>query len=206
MLLVRSLTALRADKPNIGMLQAFVDVRMRKTRPVRPAVEISFFTGSVRVLGKPVELPDKERALLFTVAASNGPINGDLLADALWPDSDGDAARNALKVCLHRLRRHAGDPRSFAASIKATPDPGADVDLWRLEAAFKAARKSELEALGHSLRDGASGRATLGLWFAGFETQLVRKLEEVDRFLDTYRTQPAHVSRREASQRNSNTG
>lgn len=208
LLLVKSLMALRADKPNIGMLQAFVDVRMRKTRPVRPAVEISFFTGGVRVLGEPIELPDKERALLFTVAASNGPVNGDLLADALWPDSDGDAARNALKVCLHRLRRHAGDPRIVRRVDEGYAlHPGADVDLWKLEAALKGARKSELEALGHSLRDGASGRATLGLWFAGFEMQLARKLEEVDRLLDAHRTQTAHVSRQEASsQRNSSTG
>ena len=97
---------------------------------------------------------------------------------------------------------------SFGASMQGYAlHPGADVDLWRLQAALKAARKSELEVLGRSLRDGASGRATLGFWFAGFEMQLVRKLEEVDRLLDAYRTQIAHVSRQEASpQRNSSAG
>ena len=30
------------------------------------------------------------------------------MADALWPDSDGDAARNALDNALHRLRKMLG--------------------------------------------------------------------------------------------------
>lgn len=192
LLLADSLTALRSGKRDIGLLQAFVDVRMRKVRPICPAVEIAFFTGEVRVLGRALELPDKERALLFTVAASDGLINGDLLCDALWPESDGDAARNALYVCLHRLRKHAGDPRVVQRLDQGyTLHPGADVDLRRLEAALMAGRADDLEVFGRLLRDGASRRASLGRWFAPFENRLARLLEKIERFFETEETRKA---------------
>ena len=182
LLVVKSLAALRADKRDIGMLQAFVDVRMRKVRPACPAVEIAFFTGDVRVMGRSVELPDKERALLFTVAESKGPTNGDALADALWPESDGDAARNSLSVCLHRLRRHAGDARIVQHVGQGYAlHPDAEVDLWRLEAALKTGEEEQIAVLRESLRDGATRRAALGSWFAPFEIQLAQKLKELDR-------------------------
>jgi hypothetical protein len=190
--LVKSLAALRSERRDLGILQAFVEVRMRKMRPSCPAVEIAFFTGEVRVLGESVALPDKERELLFTVAASNGVMNGDLLCDALWPDSDGDAARNALYVCLHRLRKHARDPRIVQRADQGYAlHPGADVDLWRLEAALAAARRDELEALSQSLRNGAARRASCGRWFAPFEIRLTRTLEEVEQFLEIR----AHLTR-----------
>ncbi len=47
--------------------------------------------------------------LLYLLAAQGQtPIAQDALADALWPDSDGDAARNALDNALHRLRKWLG--------------------------------------------------------------------------------------------------
>jgi DNA-binding SARP family transcriptional activator len=139
-------------------------------------------------MGKSVELPEKERALLFTVAQSKGLIAGDVLADSLWPDSDGDAARNSLSVCLHRLRRHAGDARIVQHIGQGYAlHPGADVDLWKLEAALKAGQEEEVSVLCQSLRDGATRRAAFGSWFSPFEMQLARKLEEVERFLEVYR-------------------
>jgi DNA-binding SARP family transcriptional activator len=45
------------------------------------------------------------------VALGAGGASRDVLASALWPDSEGDAARTALEVTLHRLRkvlRHKG--------------------------------------------------------------------------------------------------
>jgi hypothetical protein len=183
--MAKSLAALRSEKQRIGILQAFVDVRMRRMRPACPAVEIAFFTGEVKILGEPVELPKKERELLFTVAASNGPINGELLCDALWPDSDGDAARNALYVCLHRLRKHARDPRIVQRVDQGYAlHPGADVDLWRIESAVAGERTDELEALSESLRAGAAKRASLARWFAPFEIRLARLLERIERFAE----------------------
>jgi len=44
--------------------------------------------------------------LLIAHGASAAPV--DALADGLWPDADGDAARNALDNALHRLRKWLG--------------------------------------------------------------------------------------------------
>jgi DNA-binding SARP family transcriptional activator len=162
------------------MLQNFVDVRLRKFRAACPALEIEFFTGDVRVRGQQVEFSEKERALLFTVAATR-TISPEVLADALWPDSDGDAALNALKVCLHRLRRRAGDPRVVRRIGQAySLHPGADVDLWRLDIVPSGAEPADLTAMREAFGTGTQKRATLGPWFSQFETLLARKLEEIE--------------------------
>lgn len=179
--LAESLLALRDDKRNCGLLQTFIDARMRKVRQACPALQIEFFTGDVRVLGKPVEFSEKERALLFTVAASR-TIRPESLTDALWPDSDGDVALNALKACLHRLRRRSGDPRIVRRVGRAYAlHPGADVDLWRLDGALSDGQTGELIVMGEAFRKGAHTRATLGAWFTPFETLVIRKLEEAER-------------------------
>lgn len=67
----------------------------------------------VEVDGAPLATPRKEsRRLLelLRVLAAHGTAAVPLeqVADALWPDADGDAARNALDNALHRLRRLLG--------------------------------------------------------------------------------------------------
>jgi len=47
--------------------------------------------------------------LMRLLAAHGGtPLAQDAVADALWPDAEGDAARNALDNALHRLRKMLG--------------------------------------------------------------------------------------------------
>ena len=179
-LLAKSLHALRSDKRDCGMLQAFVDIRMRKVRQSCPALQIEFFTGDVRVLGERVEFSEKERALLFTIAESR-TIRPELLADALWPESDGDAALNALKVSLHRLRRRGGDPRIVRRIGQAYAlHPGADVDIWRLDAALHRGNPEELAVMRRAIRKGAQKRGTLGTWFMPFEALLARRSQHID--------------------------
>ena len=45
-------------------------------------------------------------AILLAGGATATPV--DVIADELWPDADGDAARNALDNALHRLRKSLG--------------------------------------------------------------------------------------------------
>jgi hypothetical protein len=187
----KSLQALRSDARDLGMLQAFVDERLLKLRPERPALEILFFSGEVRALGARVDLPDKELELLFTVASSRTPMNGNELLDALWPDADGDLASGTFRVCLHRLRRHIGDPRVVRRVGQAyVLHPGAAVDLWKLQDALTACERSiandELDELGRlyaPLRDGSGRRAMLGIWFAPFERMLAHRQADAERFL-----------------------
>ena len=46
--------------------------------------------------------------LHLLVAQGHTPLPQDQAADALWPDADGDAARNALDNAVHRLRKWLG--------------------------------------------------------------------------------------------------
>jgi hypothetical protein len=46
--------------------------------------------------------------LRLLAAHGSAPVAQERVADALWPDSDGDAARNALDNALHRLRKMLG--------------------------------------------------------------------------------------------------
>jgi DNA-binding SARP family transcriptional activator len=55
--------------------------------------------------------PKKVLALLKAIICFGGAEVKDYqLADALWPDEEGDAARDALRVALHRLRKLLGQP------------------------------------------------------------------------------------------------
>ncbi len=46
--------------------------------------------------------------LQLLVAHGSTPVPQDVVTDALWPDAEGDAARNALDNALHRLRKWLG--------------------------------------------------------------------------------------------------
>src|SRR5882757_3382643 len=57
-------------------------------------------------------------ALLALLVANAGrPLTRDKLIALLWPERDGDAARNLLKVNVHELRKELGD-----AAIRSTGD------------------------------------------------------------------------------------
>ncbi len=67
----------------------------------------------VQIGGAPMASSRKESRRLLEllgVLAAHGhtPVPQDQVADALWPDADGDAARNALDNALHRLRKALG--------------------------------------------------------------------------------------------------
>lgn len=130
--------------------------------------EISFVEGTVRVGGEPVHIPRKELELLFTVAAA-GTLRGEELMDALWPDLDGDAAHNAFRVCLHRLRKRMNNGSIIRRAGNAYRlDDGIVVDLHRLRAAgFRHPDESLRE-----IRAGSSSRMRLGGWFERFERLL----------------------------------
>ncbi|MBV8531596.1 MAG: hypothetical protein JO104_09785 [Candidatus Eremiobacteraeota bacterium] len=189
--LSKSILALRAHARDIGLLQTFVDVRLRKSRPASSMFYVSFFNAELRVNGTRVPLVEKQLELLLTVASAPAGINDNDLLDALWPESDGDAARNSLRVCLHGLRKSAGDARIVTRVGKGfVLHQWADVDLWRFQSLLAACRESGgregAEALRELCRESRAGegrRATLGDWFFRFEQLLERKLDEADRLI-----------------------
>lgn len=74
------------------------------------SLRIELFSGIVRRGEQTISINQREKALLYTLAMARRPIARDDLLDDLWPDLEAKAARNALGVCLHRLRRQLGDP------------------------------------------------------------------------------------------------
>ncbi len=78
------------------------------------AVRVRAFGAlDVEIGGAPMASSRKESRRLLEllgVLAAHGqtPVPQDQIADALWPDADGDAARNALDNALHRLRKALG--------------------------------------------------------------------------------------------------
>lgn len=190
--LSKSILALRANARDIGILQPFVEVRLRKSRPARPLFEVSFFNAELRKNGARIPLAENELELLLAVAAAPAGLKDTDLIDDLWPESDGDAARNAFRVCLHRLRKKSADARIVARVGKGyVVHPWADVDLWRFESLIATCRESkgkngatELRELCDAVRAGGGRRGTLGEWFYRFEQVLTRRLDEAQQLLD----------------------
>jgi DNA-binding SARP family transcriptional activator len=80
------------------------------------SLRVELFTGIVRRGDQVVSVNQREKSLLYTLALARRPIARDDLLDELWPDLDVKAARNALGVCLHRLRRQIGDADAVVLS------------------------------------------------------------------------------------------
>jgi DNA-binding SARP family transcriptional activator len=89
---------------------------------------------------RPVRFPGKAQkkplALLQALVALGGrDVQEDQLTELLWPDSDGDAAHQALSVTLHRLRRLLGNEAAVTRGgghISLAPSH-CWVDVWALE-------------------------------------------------------------------------
>jgi hypothetical protein len=117
---------------------------------------------SVEVGGAPMASSRKESRRLLQLlgllaAHGHTPLAQDTIADALWPDADGDAARNALDNALHRLRKALGGDdrivlRQGALALNAQrcwSDVGA---LEGLLHEFEGAPVSQRPALAQQLR------------------------------------------------------
>jgi DNA-binding SARP family transcriptional activator len=141
-----------------GMLAAFVR-RLERERVERvPILDVHLTDGQVYSAGRTVSLSERELALLVALALRREVVPRGRLADILWPELDEYAARNALSVCLHRLRQHVGDDRA----IVRTKDGYAlhddvRVDLWDIDRTVAALRAR------HALSD-AERRVLTGIY------------------------------------------
>jgi len=91
--------------------------------------------------------------LQLLVAHGSAPVSQDTLVDALWPDAEGDAARNALDNALHRLRKWLGGDdrillRQGALSLNSAR---CWTDVVALEAALQALDDAPAAQLGPQL-------------------------------------------------------
>lgn len=101
----------------------------------------TFGAFSVTVAGRPLvfsrKAPRKPLNLLKAIVAMGHPgVCEYRLTDALWPDSDADAAHQAFNMALHRLRKLLGSPLAVVLQDGRVhlPPQRCRVDRWELEA------------------------------------------------------------------------
>lgn len=187
---VHAVNAFASEHENVGMLSNFV-AQITRDRSEAAPVALEILAGRVRVDGTVARLSGREFELLTAIAQRREPTMRSRLAGMLWPDLDEFAARNALSVCLHRLRAHLGREDAIerdADGYRLHVD--AFVDTWEIERAAVALRarerirESERGALRRAwerLRDERSASLERWEWF-----------EPVMRRMNELRTAIAH--------------
>ncbi len=154
--LPRQAAVLAADALKHGVHIEFVKgavVQRRLQPPSRDAVSwpwpvrvITLNGFAIELRGERVDLPAgkvqrKPLELLRMLAVhGNRPVSADLLADRLWPESDGARARAALKVTIGRLRRLLGNEAAVVRSDGRVwlAESEVHVDVERFESACDA--------------------------------------------------------------------
>lgn len=123
----------KAEGPRTWPFKVFVLGRFRILKNEMP---IGF---SRRQQRKPLEL------LQALIALGGTEVGAGKLADALWPDSEGDAGYHALESALYRLRRLLGEPRAVVmAGGKLTLDTRKVwVDMWAFEEELRTGHTDE---------------------------------------------------------------
>jgi DNA-binding SARP family transcriptional activator len=131
--------------------------------------------------GEAVKISEKGLELLTYLAVSPGPVPRDRVLDALWPELDADAAVNALKACVHRIRTQLNDPSCIVVE-NSTYRLGASIDSnYRRILEMAAVQTGSLTETERSHRENAFERLALGRmrartsaweWFAGYSQAL----------------------------------
>ncbi|HTW84123.1 MAG TPA: BTAD domain-containing putative transcriptional regulator [Candidatus Sulfotelmatobacter sp.] len=182
---VREAVAALARGVHGGALAPFV-ARYAGAQPVTASLSaglaVDLVSGRVLRDGTPLTLPEREHALLTALAVRRDPIPRGRLTDALWPDLDESAARNAFHVCLHRLKTRLGEERVVVRTDEGYRlGDGVAVDLWEIDRAVTALRPGEpldatrataLQALYERLRASRPARLEEWEWFEPTERRL----------------------------------
>jgi DNA-binding SARP family transcriptional activator len=140
---VHAVNAFANGHENVGMLSNFV-AQITRDRSEAAPIALEILAGRVRVDGMVARLSGREFELLTAIAQRREPTMRARLADMLWPDLDEFSARNALSVCLHRLRTHLGREDAIerdADGYRLHVD--AFVDVWEIERAAAALRSRD---------------------------------------------------------------
>lgn len=126
--------------------------------------------------------------LLQLLVVERGAASESMLADALWPEADGDQALRALSIAVHRLRTMLGDPSLVErrAGRISLDRRRVFADVWAVEALLELARTADPErrasllAAARVLHTGAPSPVRQGHeppWLVSKGQRLARSLE-----------------------------
>lgn len=185
-LAVRAISERRAE---YGMLNGFM-ARLQRERIERvPMLEVQLTSGTVRSAGREIALSERELALLVALSLRRETVPRSRLADLLWPELDGYAARNALSVCLHRLRHHLASDQCIVRSKDGYAlNDDVRVDLWEIDRTVAALRsrpaladteRRRLSMVYEKLRARRPGRMAHWEWFEATERHICELRLEV---------------------------
>jgi DNA-binding SARP family transcriptional activator len=149
-------------------------------------------TSRLRVLGpfelrsggSPVRLGRKSQALLahLAIGGSNGSQRSSLIS-LLWADHDEEGARNALRQCLHQIRRSIGEEDLIYAEGDMLRLSGCEVDLWRFGKLVANPTSNSLcqagEIFGGPLACGLAATAEFDQWLEGERQRLRHEAQGV---------------------------
>jgi ATP/maltotriose-dependent transcriptional regulator MalT/DNA-binding SARP family transcriptional activator len=180
--LVDAAYAIANRRADYGILSPFMQ-RLERERVERvPLLEVHLADGTVRSAGRAISLSERELALLVALAVRRETVPRARLADFLWPELDEYAARNALSVCLHRLRHHLGNEQVILRSKDGYAlHDDVRVDLWEIDRtvvalrsrhALSDAERRALAAIHEKLRARRPERMLQWEWFEATERHL----------------------------------
>jgi len=135
---VRAVAEGRAD---FGMLNTFMLRLQHERAPASAPLTVLLTAGAVETAGVEVDLSEREFALLAALSIRRETVPRARLTDLLWPELDEYAARNALSVCLHRLRQHLRTDQSVVRKKDGYAlHDDVRVDLWEIDRIVTAVR------------------------------------------------------------------
>ena len=164
-------------------------IRRRNITPESPDVEIWPWPIKVYTLGrfellcddKPLRSAGKSQhkpleLLQYLCAFGGQAVHQDRLTDALWPDADGDAAAQALRTTLHRLRKLLQHEQSVRLEDRQLSlDPGYIwVDCFAFERAVMQTDTANQASLKHCMSQykGHFLQGEPALWALAFRERL----------------------------------
>jgi DNA-binding SARP family transcriptional activator len=118
-----------------------------------------YLLGGFQILidGEPMRFRGKVQKkplmlLKALISFGGNEVRAEQIEDALWPDADGDEARNAFDTTLHRLRKWIGHPDAFqfGSGVAEMDRKICWTDVWAFESLVENARV--LENQGKSAR------------------------------------------------------
>ncbi|TAM62431.1 hypothetical protein EPN52_00660 [bacterium] len=140
-------SALRAGK-SAGILEPLAARFRAASERMREALFVDVTLGRVRRGGVPVKFSDRELELVMLLAAAGRPLPAIQVAELLWPEADDAAARNALKVCVSRLRSRTNcrDAVVVAGGDLALSNVRVQTDVARAERLLRLAAEGSAAA------------------------------------------------------------